>query len=98
MTSSGWATAWRWKRLNCRGGGLSYDNMEERPRSRLECPRSPLTETLYRRMEDAVLQLNARFFRFDLSALEQMFQYALYGGPEGGHFDLAQVDYGRDPS
>jgi PKHD-type hydroxylase len=43
-----------------------------------------------------VLELNARFFRFDLSGLA-MFQYALYGGPEGGHFDWHK-DYGRDPS
>ena len=51
---------------------------------------------LYGRLEEAVLQLNARFFRFDLSGLA-MFQYALYGGPEGGHFDWHK-DYGRDPT
>ncbi len=47
-------------------------------------------------MEAAVLEMNARFFRFDLSGLA-MFQYALYGGPEGGHFDWHK-DYGRDPN
>jgi PKHD-type hydroxylase len=47
-------------------------------------------------MEDAVLQLNARYFRFDLSGLA-MFQYARYGGVEGGHFDWHK-DYGRDPA
>jgi PKHD-type hydroxylase len=59
-------------------------------------PRGPQTEMLYARMEDAVLHLNARFFRFDLSGLVN-FQYALYGGPDGGHFDWHK-DYGRDPS
>ena len=76
------------------GGGLGYDNI--RATQVAWVPRSPLTETLYRRLEEAVLELNARFFRFDLSALA-MFQYALYGGPEGGHFDWHK-DYGRDPS
>jgi len=58
--------------------------------------RNPETDLLYRRLEDAVLALNARFFRFDLSGLAT-FQYALYGGPDGGHFDWHK-DYGRDPS
>ncbi|HET7086844.1 MAG TPA: 2OG-Fe(II) oxygenase [Rhizomicrobium sp.] len=61
-----------------------------------ELPRRPETEGLYRRMEEAVLQLNARFFRFDLSGLVN-FQYALYGGAQGGYFDWHK-DYGRDPS
>jgi PKHD-type hydroxylase len=57
-------------------------------------PRNADTEALYRRMEDAVLQMNSRFFRYDLSGLA-LFQYALYGGPEGGYFDWHK-DYGRD--
>ena len=58
-------------------------------------PRGPNTESVYARVEQAVLELNARFFRFDLSGLAAM-QYALYGGQEGGHFDWHK-DYGRDP-
>ncbi len=57
-------------------------------------PRNAQTEALYRRMEDAVLLMNQRFFRFDLSGLA-LFQYALYGGPEGGYFDWHKY-YGRD--
>jgi PKHD-type hydroxylase len=57
-------------------------------------PRVPEAEMLYQRMEDAVLKLNTRFFRFDLSGLAAI-QYALYGGPEGGHFEWHK-DYGRD--
>ena len=58
--------------------------------------RDPDTEFFHRRLEEAVLALNARFFRFDLSGLAN-FQYALYGGAEGGHFDWHK-DYGRDPA
>jgi len=76
------------------GGGLGYENI--RATKVAWFPREPRTETLYRRMEEAVLELNARYFRFDLSGLA-MFQYALYGGPEGGHFEWHK-DYGRDPS
>jgi PKHD-type hydroxylase len=79
------------------GGG--YDNMGHdniRSTQVAWMPRNSQTEMLYGRLEDAVLRLNARFFRFDLSGLA-MFQYALYGGPDGGHFDWHK-DYGRDPA
>jgi len=76
------------------GGGAGYENI--RSTKVAWVPRSSQTEALYRRMEEAILALNARYFRFDLSGLAN-FQYALYGGPEGGHFDWHK-DYGRDPS
>jgi PKHD-type hydroxylase len=75
-------------------GGAGYENI--RATKVAWMPRESRTETLYRRMEDAILQINARFFRFDLSGLAT-FQYAVYGGAEGGHFDWHK-DYGRDPS
>jgi PKHD-type hydroxylase len=75
-------------------GGAGYDNI--RATQVAWMPRGSQTEMLYGRLEDAVLRLNARYFRFDLSGLA-MFQYALYGGPEGGHFDWHK-DYGRDPA
>ena len=75
-------------------GGAGYENI--RATKVAWVPRGTQTETLYRRMEEAVLEINARFFRFDLSALAQL-QYAVYGGQEGGHFDWHK-DYGRDPS
>jgi len=56
--------------------------------------RTPDTDQIYRRMEDAVLQLNGMFFRFDLSGVMPL-QYAVYGGPDGGYFDWHK-DYGRD--
>jgi PKHD-type hydroxylase len=74
--------------------GRGYENI--RSTKVAWVPRNPETENVYQRMEEAVLELNARFFRFDLSGLAAL-QYALYGGPEGGHFDWHK-DYGRDPS
>jgi PKHD-type hydroxylase len=74
--------------------GRGYENI--RSTKVAWVPRNPETESVYQRMEEAVLELNARFFRFDLSGLAAL-QYALYGGPEGGHFDWHK-DYGRDAS
>jgi PKHD-type hydroxylase len=74
--------------------GQGYENLRRTLVAWVE--RKPETDMLYRRIEEAVLALNARFFRFDLSGLAS-FQYALYGGPEGGHFDWHKDD-GRDPS
>lgn len=56
--------------------------------------RNAQTESFYARMEEIVLRLNAQFFHYDLSGLVS-FQYALYDGTEGGHFDWHK-DYGKD--
>ena len=74
--------------------GRGYENI--RSTKVAWVPRAPQTQHLYQRMEEAVLEMNARYFRFDLSGLAAL-QYAVYGGPEGGHFDWHK-DYGRDPS
>lgn len=74
--------------------GTGYDNIRATKVAWIS--RNPDTEFFHRRLEEAVLALNARFFRFDLSGLAD-FQYALYGGAEGGHFDWHK-DYGRDPA
>lgn len=55
--------------------------------------RTPQTEDLYLRMEAAVLEVNTRVFRFDLSGLTPM-QYAVYRESEAGYFDWHN-DYGR---
>src|SRR5579864_6955935 len=75
-------------------GGQGYENIRSTLVAWVE--RNSQTDMLYRRVEEAVLALNARYFRFDLSGLAS-FQYALYGGPDGGHFDWHK-DYGRDPA
>src|SRR4051812_48090566 len=74
--------------------GRGYENIRKTKVAWV--PRGPQTENVYSRLEQAVLELNARFFRYDLSGLA-MLQYAVYGGPEGGHFDWHK-DYGRDAS
>lgn len=74
--------------------GTGYDNIRRTLVAWVA--RNPDTEFFYRRLEEAVLALNARYFRFDLSGLAN-FQYALYGGSEGGYFDWHK-DYGRDPA
>ncbi|HEY2010330.1 MAG TPA: hypothetical protein VGH23_15175, partial [Rhizomicrobium sp.] len=58
------------------GGGQVYENIRSTKVAWME--RNQTTEALYRRLEDAVLLLNVRFFRFDLSGLAS-FQYAVYG-------------------
>ena len=75
-------------------GGINYDSIRKTLVAWVA--RNPQTEFFHQRLEEAVLALNARYFRFDLSGLAD-FQYALYGGPEGGHFDWHK-DYGRDPA
>ena len=74
--------------------GRGYENIRSTKVAWI--PRDAATESMYQRMEEAVLELNARYFRFDLSGLAAL-QYAVYGGSEGGHFDWHK-DYGRDPS
>lgn len=49
--------------------------------------RSPKTAWLHQRLEEIVLRLNAEFFRYELFGLAESFQYTVYTGAEGGHFD-----------
>ena len=58
----GLATAWRWKRPNCRLAAQAM-RISARPRSP-GCARKPETECFHRRMEEAVLELNARYLPF----------------------------------
>jgi PKHD-type hydroxylase len=56
--------------------------------------RNPETAWLYQRIEEAVLQLNTEFYRYDLFGLVESFQYAVYDGTEGGHYNW-HVDHGE---
>jgi len=56
--------------------------------------RNPETAWLYERIEAAVLQLNAEFYHYDLFGLVESFQYAVYDGAEGGHYNW-HVDHGE---
>jgi PKHD-type hydroxylase len=55
--------------------------------------RNPQTAWLYARLEEAVLHLNAQFYKFDLFGLAESFQYTVYDGVEGGHYNW-HVDLG----
>ena len=55
--------------------------------------RNPATEWLYARLEGLVLRLNGQFYGFDLYGLVEAFQYTIYDGAEGGHYDW-HVDMG----
>jgi hypothetical protein len=49
------------------GGGVGYENI--RSTQVAWVTRGPETEMLYQRMEQVILDINARYFRFDLSGL-----------------------------
>jgi PKHD-type hydroxylase len=75
------------------GDKAGYDNAIRSSRvAWLE--RNAETASLYRRMEEIVLELNRRYFQYDLSGLAPM-QYAVYDATEQGHFDW-HTDYGRE--
>ena len=57
--------------------------------------RGPETAWLYARLEEAVLHLNAEFYKFDLFGLSESFQYTVYDGVEGGHYNW-HVDLGAE--
>jgi PKHD-type hydroxylase len=56
--------------------------------------RSPPIEWLHSRIEKAVLDLNTQLYKYDLYGLEEAFQYTVYEGAEGGHYNW-HVDTGK---
>ena len=55
--------------------------------------RNAQTAWLYTRMEKIVLRLNTEFYKYDLYGLVEAFQYTVYEGSEGGHYNW-HVDLG----
>lgn len=59
--------------------------------------RKPEIQWLHARLEEMVLQINARFYRYDLFGLNEPFQYTVYEGAEGGyygwHVDVGEKNY-----
>jgi PKHD-type hydroxylase len=49
--------------------------------------RGPQTEWLFSRVEQAVLELNSRYYKYELYGLIESFQYTVYEAAEGGHYD-----------
>jgi PKHD-type hydroxylase len=57
--------------------------------------RNAETEWLYVRLEEIVLRLNKEFYKYELFGLVESFQYTVYDGEEGGHYNW-HVDMGRE--
>ena len=55
--------------------------------------RKPETEPVYRKMEMLAQRINEEVYRFDLTGFSEDFQYTVYEGHEGGHYDW-HVDQG----
>lgn len=53
---------------------------------------SPQTAAIYEKIGQVVRHLNQRFYRFDITGLENL-QYTVYHGSEAGHYDW-HIDYG----
>ena len=56
--------------------------------------RNPATEWIYARMEEIVLRINSEFYKYDLYGVVEAFQYTIYEGSEGGHYNW-HVDMGK---
>lgn len=56
-------------------------------------PPGPETKWIYDRMQALVRALNERTYQFDLRGFSENFQYTIYHGAEGGHYDW-HVDQG----
>ena len=48
---------------------------------------NPRSQWLYERISAVIGDLNARFYQFDLTGYSDHFQYTIYHGREGGHYD-----------
>jgi PKHD-type hydroxylase len=56
-------------------------------------PQNPDTRWIYDRMQAVARQLNDASYRYDLRGFSENFQYTVYRGSEGGHYDW-HVDQG----
>lgn len=54
---------------------------------------SPETKWIYDRIQAVIRALNKRVWEFDISGFSENFQYTVYEGSEGGHYDW-HVDRG----
>ena len=56
-------------------------------------PPSPQSQWIYDRIQRVARSLNDRAYQFDLRGFSENFQYTIYHGSEGGHYDW-HVDQG----
>lgn len=109
LTFTAWADAFTPEeidRLTAYGDGLAAEQatiMSETPETALQTrirvtqtawiPQSAETKWLYDRMQGVARALNERTYQFDLRGFSENFQYTVYRGEEGGHYDW-HVDHG----
>ena len=53
----------------------------------------PETKWLYDRMQAVIRKVNQQVYRFDLQGFNEAFQYTVYHGAEGGHYNW-HIDWG----
>jgi PKHD-type hydroxylase len=58
---------------------------------------APETKWIYDRMQAVIRQLNDKVWQFDVSGFSEDFQYTIYQGSEGGHYDwhIDQGDFAK---
>ena len=56
-------------------------------------PPSPQSQWIYDRVQRVARTLNDKSYQFDLTGFSENFQYTIYHGTEGGHYDW-HVDHG----
>ena len=56
-------------------------------------PLGPQSKWLYDRMQAVIRKVNQQAYRFDLQGFTEAFQYTVYEGAEGGHYDW-HIDWG----
>jgi PKHD-type hydroxylase len=56
----------------------------------------PEIKWLYDRMQAIIRKVNQQVYRFDLEGFAEAFQYTVYHGTEGGHYDW-HIDWGPNP-
>jgi len=54
---------------------------------------SPDTKWLYDRMQAVIRKVNEQVYQFDVRGFSENFQYTVYHGTEGGHYDW-HIDWG----
>jgi PKHD-type hydroxylase len=53
----------------------------------------PETKWLYDRMQSIIRKVNLQIYQFDLEGFREAFQYTVYHGTDGGHYDW-HIDWG----
>jgi len=77
------------------GEGWAQDSGQQRIRITRTAAMTPTPEIkwLYDRMQAVVRKVNQQVYQFDLQGFREAFQYTVYHGAEGGHYDW-HIDWG----